>query len=444
MQASFSPPCSFLEHRGQPTIDFRTWIRSFENYILAAFPGRISDERKRAVLLNFLGTEGLRRFYCLKVQDDTYDSAVKALTAFFTPKVNVCVERYRFRKRTQEIGEPVDFYVADLKELAATCAFGTLEDELVRDQLIGGTSSAAIREKLLAIDDLTLEQAITITRQMETAKKEASCLHGATDTNDVNAMKLQKQPPSLATETSPLKFSPRPPAVAVERLAIWLECADRNRSSRQQEIQVQLLKFWKLINDCCCSLDCLLDTGSPVSIIPLSLWERNFPSACLQPPRVKLTSYCKQPVPIVGCFEAQASLNISIHGSSVVSHILSTGPELLANATLRNYAHKTATVAPRSCFERNKGTFLSRSPSYCATVFSALDLRSAYHQLVLHENSRDLTAFITDEGLFRFCRVPYGLCSAPSAFQKVMSDLLRGLPGVVCYLDDIVVFAHTA
>uniref|UniRef100_A0A5S6Q3B3 Reverse transcriptase domain-containing protein n=1 Tax=Trichuris muris TaxID=70415 RepID=A0A5S6Q3B3_TRIMR len=53
-----------------------------------------------------------------------------------------------------------------------------------------------------------------------------------------------------------------------------------------------------------------------------------------------------------------------------------------------------------------------------ATVFSALDLRSAYHQLVLHENSRDLTAFITDEGLFRFCRLPYGLCSATVSISK--------------------------
>ena len=52
-----------------------------------------------------------------------------------------------------------------------------------------------------------------------------------------------------------------------------------------------------------------------------------------------------------------------------------------------------------------------------ARMFSTLDLQSAYHQVPLHEESRDLTAFITHEGLFRFCRVPYGLASAPSAFQ---------------------------
>lgn len=40
-----------------------------------------------------------------------------------------------------------------------------------------------------------------------------------------------------------------------------------------------------------------------------------------------------------------------------------------------------------------------------ATVFSTIDLEAAYFQLPLHEESRDLTAFITHEGLFRFCPI---------------------------------------
>uniref|UniRef100_A0A3B5PS62 Gypsy retrotransposon integrase-like protein 1 n=1 Tax=Xiphophorus maculatus TaxID=8083 RepID=A0A3B5PS62_XIPMA len=74
-----------------------------------------------------------------------------------------------------------------------------------------------------------------------------------------------------------------------------------------------------------------------------------------------------------------------------------------------------------------------------AYVFSTIDLASAYHQLLLHENSRDLMAFITHKGLFRYCRVPYGLASAPSAFQKMMETVLKGLPGVHNYLDDVIV-----
>lgn len=75
-----------------------------------------------------------------------------------------------------------------------------------------------------------------------------------------------------------------------------------------------------------------------------------------------------------------------------------------------------------------------------ATVFSTIDLANAYHQVLLAEESRDMTAFITHEGLFRFRRVPYGLCSAPSAFSKMMSLVLKDLKGVQNYLDDIIVY----
>ncbi|CAM5077634.1 unnamed protein product [Eretmochelys imbricata] len=77
-------------------------------------------------------------------------------------------------------------------------------------------------------------------------------------------------------------------------------------------------------------------------------------------------------------------------------------------------------------------------------MFSTLDLQSAYYQIMLHEDSRDLTAFITHEGLFHFKRFPYSLASAPSAFQKMMSLILKNQHGVQCYLDDIIVFGNTS
>ena len=74
-------------------------------------------------------------------------------------------------------------------------------------------------------------------------------------------------------------------------------------------------------------------------------------------------------------------------------------------------------------------------------VFSKIDLSEAYLQLRLHKDSRELTTFITHDGLFRFKRCPFGLASCPSAFQSVMTTLLKGIPGVVCYLDDILISA---
>lgn len=50
---------------------------------------------------------------------------------------------------------------------------------------------------------------------------------------------------------------------------------------------------------------------------------------------------------------------------------------------------------------------------------------------------------MTPEGLYRYKRVLYGLSSAPSAFQKMMSTILQGLKGVQWYLDGVIIFGST-
>ncbi|KAJ8364750.1 hypothetical protein SKAU_G00135810 [Synaphobranchus kaupii] len=80
---------------------------------------------------------------------------------------------------------------------------------------------------------------------------------------------------------------------------------------------------------------------------------------------------------------------------------------------------------------------------YGATTFSKLDLRQGYLQVPLHPDSHNLTAFVSHAGVFRYARMPFGLSSAPSCFQKIMSTIFTGIPGVVIYLDDIVVHGPT-
>ena len=51
-------------------------------------------------------------------------------------------------------------------------------------------------------------------------------------------------------------------------------------------------------------------------------------------------------------------------------------------------------------------------------VFTTIDLSLAYHQIPLTDESKDITAFITAEGLFCFMRIPLGLASTSSVFQR--------------------------
>jgi len=72
-------------------------------------------------------------------------------------------------------------------------------------------------------------------------------------------------------------------------------------------------------------------------------------------------------------------------------------------------------------------------------VFSKLDANSGFWQLPLDKESRLLTTFITPYGRYCFNRVPFGICSAPEVFQRTMSEILQGLDGVICHIDDTLV-----
>lgn len=79
-----------------------------------------------------------------------------------------------------------------------------------------------------------------------------------------------------------------------------------------------------------------------------------------------------------------------------------------------------------------------------STVFTKLDLRQGYLQVPLNPDSRNFTAFVTHMGVFRYTRMPFSLSSAPSCFQKIMATIFAGIPGVVVYLDNIVVHGGTS
>lgn len=76
-------------------------------------------------------------------------------------------------------------------------------------------------------------------------------------------------------------------------------------------------------------------------------------------------------------------------------------------------------------------------------LFEKIDLKWGYLQVRLHESCQNMTAMITPAGLFKWKRLPFGLCSAPSNFQKIVAQIIFGIPGVKNLLDDIIIAAPT-
>lgn len=77
-----------------------------------------------------------------------------------------------------------------------------------------------------------------------------------------------------------------------------------------------------------------------------------------------------------------------------------------------------------------------------AKFLSTLDIRSAYWQIPVSEESRPLTAFtVPRRGLFQFKRMPFGLTNAPAVWQRLI-DRVVGVdlePYAFVYLDDVII-----
>ena len=66
--------------------------------------------------------------------------------------------------------------------------------------------------------------------------------------------------------------------------------------------------------------------------------------------------------------------------------------------------------------------------------YTKLDLARAYKQMAVKRECQHLLTINTHMGLFQYTRLPFGISTAPSLWQKAMAQVLQGLPSVVCYI----------
>lgn len=74
---------------------------------------------------------------------------------------------------------------------------------------------------------------------------------------------------------------------------------------------------------------------------------------------------------------------------------------------------------------------------------SKIDLEAAYYHFELDRQSRNITTFVARSGVYRFCRLMFGIKSAPELFQREMENLFRGIKGLIVYMDDLLIYAET-
>ena len=78
--------------------------------------------------------------------------------------------------------------------------------------------------------------------------------------------------------------------------------------------------------------------------------------------------------------------------------------------------------------------------------FSTLDINSAFWSIPIRKEDRPKTGFVTSQGHYEWSSLPFGLKTAPAAFQRILSGIIHrhGLSSfVVNYLDDILLFSKS-
>lgn len=77
-------------------------------------------------------------------------------------------------------------------------------------------------------------------------------------------------------------------------------------------------------------------------------------------------------------------------------------------------------------------------------IITRIDFRSAYYLIRVAEGYEELTAFVTDDGLFEFLVMPFGLTNAPAVFNSFIRETYHDMQDiVVAFFDDIAVASDT-
>jgi len=136
MERSLPAPTPFNADASDLYSEWKHWVSAFEIYSIASGLSKKEDDVQRATLLHCLGPAVQRIFNTLPGEHKSFEEVKTALDGYFAQKRKVVAERYKFRSRGQRADEPIDTYLTSLRELAKSCDFGTLEEEMIRDQIV--------------------------------------------------------------------------------------------------------------------------------------------------------------------------------------------------------------------------------------------------------------------------------------------------------------------
>ncbi len=76
-------------------------------------------------------------------------------------------------------------------------------------------------------------------------------------------------------------------------------------------------------------------------------------------------------------------------------------------------------------------------------IVSKFDLLKGFWQVPLTDRAKEISAFVTPDGLFQYKVMPFGMKNSPATFQRLINQVTSGLQGCEAYIDDVIIYSET-
>ena len=435
--------------------DSETFSAYLERVTLFFTTNAIPDDNKVAVFLTVIGSQLYSLVRSLVAptlpQDNSLEDLVDVLKRHFEPKPLVIAERFHFHKRAKAVGESIAEYMAELRLLTTHCNNKDHLEEALHDRLVCGIRDVDTQRKLLSVPDLTLKKALEIAQGSEAAVNMAKSLK-VVDTSINTGVPLTKSSTLLRT------YSGEPLSVLgvinvevqykQQRESLKLTIVSGKGPSLLGRDWLQHFKLdWGEIKALAShtegSLDYLIEKYNTLFTEGLGTI-KTFQARLQVDPEGPPKFFKPRTAPYAIREAVEDEFNRLEHEGILekVTHSEWATPVVVvpkADGSVRLCGDFKVTINPLLKVDQYP---LPKAEDLFATLaggqqFTKLDLSQAYLQLQLHPDSMQYCTINTSRGLYQYTCLPFGVASVPALFQRVMDTILQGVPGAICYIDDI-------
>lgn len=315
-------PIDLREVRGA-----ENWLERFNLYCLTNKD--INKDNKTAFYLTYAGEEA----YTL-LKDLAYPKPIDSLTpeqlhallmAHIRPPQYATVERAKFNRIVRDSGESMRAFLLRIQQQASKCSFDAQLEENMRDRIVAGINDVNVERQLLQVNNLTFAKAQKILLDAENI---GTAIKQQEDTNPVLlANRPSADRPKFTRNNFPTRQSPcdscggsHPRATCRFRRAKCHNCGKEGHIAKvckgkkfNQSRRCLLTGGSNYIyehvrfpnNE---SIPFIVDTGSPITILPYRLYCNKFSTFKLLPEKENIKGITGHSLPVVGTFECTVTV----------------------------------------------------------------------------------------------------------------------------------------